>query len=207
MAAVARGSVEFRTIVPAATFSAWTGGKVAADDPRVPPLLEGATAAIRNYCRWHVAPVVADVDVVVDGPGGSVFHLPATMRVLSVESLVWVYGDESVTPAGPLELVAGTDFDWSELGSVGRLGSRWPDRYRSLRVSFTHGYEPADVPDLTQIIIQACAVALSSPMGATQERAGQLGATWATTSPGVAGGLALLERDRVILDAYRLAGA
>lgn len=203
MAAVARGSEGFRLPVTPTQLSAWTEGEVAADDARALPLLQGAVAALRRYCRWHIFPVVADV-VTMDGPGGSVLHLPETMRVLSVEAVTDLRGDLSVTPPGPLALTVDVDYDWSELGSVGRLGARWPDRYRALEVSFTHGYEPEDVPDLVQIVLQACAIALSSPMGATQERAGQLGATWATTDPGVAGGLTLLARDRALLDPYRI---
>jgi hypothetical protein len=43
-------------------------------------------------------------------------------------------------------------------------------------------------------------------MGATREQAGIYAASWATTAPGVSGGMSLLARDTAVLDTYRLAG-
>ena len=95
------------------------------------------------------------------------------------------------------------DFEWSANGELRRAGGSWPTSWRSVAVEFTHGFESA--PDVEQVVLQVVAHALSSPMGATREQAGGLSVSWATTAPGVSGGMALLARDREVLDLYRLA--
>jgi len=181
----------FPELLTAAEFSAGTRGKIAADDPRLPLLLAGATAGVRRYCRWHIAPVVEQT-FRLDGPGGTVLALP-TMHLVEVLSL---------TERGTA-LVEDTDFEWSEVGSVARLGrARWTERYRAIIATIRHGYETAD--DVRQIIQQVVANALASPLGATTESAGGVAVTWAQTAPGVAGGMSLLERDLAVLNTYRL---
>src|SRR5699024_4352297 len=112
------------TIPPLLTpeeFSEGTGGQIAVGDPRVKPLLDGATRAVRRYCHWHVAPVVSET-IVLDGEGGSLLMLP-TLRVQSIEA-VRVNGTA-------LDV---DDLEWSEKGMVRRR--RWPNRFRSIEVTF-----------------------------------------------------------------------
>src|SRR5699024_5956494 len=151
---------------------------------------------IRRYCRWHVAPEVEVTEQVLDGPGGHLLVLP-TLRLTKVSALaVRTHEGWNDWDAEALEAL-----EWSANGEVYRR-RRWPRRFRSVRMSYTHGFE--DAPDLVQIIQQVVAHALASPMGATREQAGALAVTWATTAPGVSGGLSLLERDMAVLDTYRL---
>lgn len=178
-------------VVPA-DVEEYTQGKVSASDPRLEALIAGATAAVRGYCGWHIAPSLTET-VTLDGPGGDVLTLP-TMHLTDLAA---------VTEAGTVLDVA--TVEWSELGSVRKESGCWTERYRGVVVTMTHGHDAA--PDVAQIIIQAVIPALSSPMAATSERAGTFAVTWATTAPGVAGGLSLLQRDRDILDTYRLHGA
>lgn len=174
-------------------FAQGTGGKILASDPRVQLLIDGATAAIRRYCRWHVAPVV-DQSFRLDGPGGAVLVLP-TMRIEEVES---------VAERG-VALEDDVHYEWSANGEIRRLGrALWTYRWRAIDVKIRHGFESAD--DLAQIVQQVVANALASPMGATREQAGQVSVSWATTAPGVSGGLSLLERDMALLNTYRLPG-
>lgn len=168
-------------------FSAGTGGKIAASDPRLPAMLEGATSAIRNYCGWHVAPLVTE-PMVLDGPGGQLLTLP-TLRLAAVTSL---------SIAG--EAVDLTDLEWSASGEVWR--SCWPKRFRSVEITVSHGFDSA--PDLVQVVQQVVANAITSPLGATREQAGPFAVSWATTAPGVSGGLSLLQRDLATLTLYRL---
>jgi len=175
-----------------AEFSAGTGGKIAADDPRVQPLIDGATAAIRRYCGWHVAPVVAE-SVTLDGPGGHLLSFP-TLRLESITAL---------SECGKVADVA--DLEWSELGNVRKRRGCWTDRFRGITATIEHGFE--SVPDVAQIVQQVVANAVSSPLGATSESAGALSVSWATTAPGVSGGLSLLARDFAVLDMYRIRGA
>jgi len=178
-------------LVSAEDFSAWTGGKVAASDPRVLPLLKGASAGIRRWARWHIAPVLEET-LTGDGPGGSLLLLP-TGRLLEVLT---------ATNAGESVDVAGLDF--SRHGMVSRPDAGWSNRFGSVSVRVRHGFDLADVPDVAQIVKQVTANVLASPMGATREQAGTVSVAWATTAPGVSGGLSLLQRDLDVLAAFKI---
>lgn len=172
---------------------AWTEGEVAADDPRLELLLGGASAAVRAYCGWHVAPVVRDTLTVTDHYGGGRLDV--------------------LVPTGNLRDVTGVRVDgrpvdrfaWDPSGAVwaGPLSSG-PHR---VEVDVEHGWHPSEVPALASIVVQVSVVALSSPKGATREAAGQVSVSWAQTAIGVSGGLTLLDRDLAVLDGYRIGGA
>ena len=180
-------------LLTAEEFSAGTGGQIAANDPRVGPLLKGASAAIRRYCRWHVAPVITET-MTLDGPGGSLLRLP-TLHLVEITSL---------TERGTALDV--DDLEWSHRGMVRRRNGCWTDRFRGIVAVVEHGFDDAD--DIKQIVQQVVANAIASPLGATSESAGALSVSWSTTAPGVSGGLSLLERDLATLSMYRLeAGA
>lgn len=186
-------------LVTPAQLSESTQGRVLVTDPRVQILIDGATAAVRRHCGWHIAPSYAET-LVLDGPGGRVLSLP-TMHMTALTSVT-----EDAVALVAYDLATRTgDYEWSELGSVQMTSGYWTERYRGLSVVFTHGYDAA--PDVAQIIMQVCANALSSPMGATREQAIGFAASWSSTAPGVSGGLSLLERDLAILDTYRLRSA
>lgn len=172
--------------------STYTKGAVSSSDPRLPGLIDGATAAIRRYCGWHIAPPLTET-VTVDGPGGDVLTLPT----LNLTDLAAMTEDGTALDAATLE--------WSALGSVRKPAGYWTARYRGITATMTHGYDSA--PDVAQIVIQVITAALSSPMGATTESAGSFSVKWATTAPGTSGGLSLLRRDLDVLDAYKLRGA
>jgi hypothetical protein len=182
-------------IVTAAEVSTATKGQVAANDPRLGLLIKGASAGVRRYCGWHVTPNLSET-LVMDGSGGDV----QTLKTLHLTAVA------SVTEKGrTAPLVEDVDFEWSELGSLRRLNGFWTFAYRGVTATITHGFDDAD--DVKQVVIQVVTVALSSPLGATREQAGALSVSWATTAPGVAGGMALLQRDLAVLDRYRIQDA
>ncbi len=176
-------------LLTAADFSAGTNGVISPDDPRLGPLLDGASAAVRRYCGWHVTPVISE-DVLLDGTGSSLIIVP-TLRLVSVSSA----SNDGVT-------VDQTGFDWSPAGLVKLRSGCWSNRYRSVALSISHGFESA--PDVVQIVQQVVANAISSSMGATREQAGQVSISWSLTAPNVAGGVSLLQRDLDVLNLYRL---
>lgn len=178
-------------LVTPAEFSAWTGGKVPEADPRLVPLLAGASAGVRRWCGWHVAPVLEET-LTGDGPAGRLLLLP-TGRLLEVVS---------GTNAGEAVDVAGLDF--SAAGMVELRAGSWSGRLGSVSLRVRHGYDVADVADVAQIVKQVTANALASPMGATREQAGTVSVAWATTAPGVSGGLSLLQRDLDVLAAFKI---
>lgn len=181
-------------------FAAGTGGKISAVDPRLAPLLAGASAAIRRYCGWHIAPVIED-EYTLDYDGGSIVTLQ-TLRLVDVRALK--VGDHEYSAE---ELAS---LKWSHNGEIafpnpGR--GMYPGAgFRAIKTTIQHGYDLADVPDLKQIVQQVVGNAIASPLGATREQAGQVSIQWSTTAPGVSGGISLLERDYAILDQYRLPG-
>lgn len=175
-----------------AELSAYTAGLISPTDERSQLILDGATKAIQNYAGWHIAPA-QDVTVYLDG-GADVLYLP-TLKLNSIES---------ITVDG--EVLAATDYEWSRrTGNVrSKLTCGFPDSWGGTVVVFNSGHE--EVPaDLKQVVLQVAAQALSSPTGATREQAGQVSMQWATTAPGVAGGLSLLARDLATVDQYRIA--
>lgn len=178
-------------LVTAEALSAATGDEVEASDPRVLPLLDGASAAIRKYCRWHVAPVLEE-SLTVDGSGADVLELP-TARLLS---LVEVTDDARPVPVAEL--------DASQAGMISRRGGCWSSRFSGVTARVRHGYDLAAVPDIAQIVVQVVSNALASPMGVTREQAGAMSVSWSMTAPNVAGGLSLLDRDLAVLNAYRI---
>lgn len=172
-----------------AELSAYTKGAISPTDGRSQLILDGATRAIRNLCGWNIAPP-EDVTATLDG-GGTVLYLPA-LKVNSVASV-------------QVDGVAVTDFEWSRrTGNLRRKGGlAFPEVWGGVVVAFNSGY--AEVPaDLKEVVLQVSSVALSSPTGATREQAGAVAMAWATTAPGVSGGLTLLDRDLATVSLYRL---
>ena len=177
--------------VTPAEFSAWTKGQVAETDPRLQPLLDGASAGIRRYVGWHIAPVVEET-LAGDGPGGGLLMLP-TGRLRALVS--------ADNGGYPVDLAA---VDWSKHGMLELRSGWWSSRLGAVSVRVQHGYDLADVEDVKQIVKQVTANALASPMGATREQAGTVSISWATTAPGVSGGLSLLQRDLEVLAPFKI---
>lgn len=185
------GAFRLPPLATAESLDNFTGGQLPADDPRVPALLDGASAAVRRYCRWHIAPVLEET-LTVDGPGGDVLLLP-TGRLLSLVE---------VTDGG--RQVPVSSLDVSAAGMIGRPAGHWSGRFGAVTARVRHGHDLAAVPDVAQIVRQVVANALSSPMGVTREQAGAISVSWSMTAPNVSGGLSLLARDLDVLNEYRI---
>lgn len=173
-----------------ATLSEYTGGKIKAADPRSELLIRGAVAAIRRYCRWHISPEREDI-VILDGRGGTMQRLPS----IHVVDIAEVLDGDSV-------LVFKQDYRWTQAGLLSRSHGRWSPHFRDVQVTMVHGFE--DVPDLVALVHSVVSRAMASPLGATREQAGAMAVTWATTAPGVAGGLALLANEMSMLSSFRI---
>lgn len=173
-----------------AELSVYTKGLISPTDERSQLLLDGATQAIQRLAGWNIAPP-EDVTVTLDG--GGTLYLPS-LKVNAITSL---------TVRG--KTVPVTDLEWSRrTGNVRFIGGYgFPEVWGGIVITFNSGY--AEVPaDLKNIVMQVSSVALSSPTGATREQAGQVSVAWATTAPGVSGGLSLLARDLAIVNSYRI---
>jgi hypothetical protein len=177
-------------LATATSLTAYTGGRIDGTDPRVTPVLDGVSAAVRNWCGWHVFPDLQQT-VTLDGPGGRYLALP-TRHVATVTA---------VTENGTT-LVDGVDYRWSTDGSIKRVTRYWTDDYRAITVTYTHGFE--DVPDVTAVVLSVAARLLASPMGAVSESAGGVTVKWSETTRGVAGGLGILDHEYALLAPYRI---
>lgn len=130
------------------------------DPDVVDALLARASAAFRGATRQHISRVVDDT-VTLDADGSWALLLPER-PVTSVASVVV----DGVT------LTEGTDYEWSAAGVLKRLGS-WPAKYRSVVVTYTHGYDP--VPeDVQEAVAERAALAFTRRPGVLNL---QLGAT------------------------------
>lgn len=102
-------------------------------------VVQAACQTIRTVCGWHIAPQVLET-ITVDSPGGRVLRLPS-LYVTAV-SLV-----ESLAGPDPVEL---TEWRWSQNGMLSRAEC-FPEGFRTVRVTFTHGYETCPL-DLLPVI-------------------------------------------------------
>lgn len=154
-------------------------------------IVRQAQSAIRRYCGWHIAPVVMET-LTLDGPGGRHLWLPS----LRVNDIV------SVTNAGTsVDLTTG--LDWSASGYLELRSGCWSHRPRQIVVELNHGF--ADIPgELVEAVVSVASRAASSPAGAVEESTGPFRAKWSAVAPGVAGGIALLQHERDMLDLYKL---
>lgn len=104
-------------------------------------VFNGSIAAIRDYCGWHIAPSKTDV-VTLDHLGHRVLQVPS-LHVTAVTSVV----DADDKPI--------SDYEWSQNGSLRRVPG-WPKGYRSVTVSFTHGFTSTP-PSIVAVLVDMIA--------------------------------------------------
>lgn len=136
------------------------------------PFLEdellAATRAIREFCRWHVAPTRSVTHRAVGATPEDVW-LPASeiqsIDAVTIDGVEW-------TP----ERVAAVEFDPL---------TGWTNLYgRRVLVKFTAGY--AEVPaDLVGITLELAASGLGTSLGQSREQAGTVALTLDRTAVGV----------------------
>lgn len=172
-------------------------------DPNIQPLLDGASGLIRRYCQWHISPVVT-ADVVVDGRGGYLQTLP-TLRLVDLVSL------DEIDCNATIVHYDGSELEWSASGYVKKQTGQWArgtwtERLRGITASMTHGFDPAEVLDLSILCAHIVASAVASPFGEKMQGVGSVNIQYSTTSEGTAGGMVLAEHQMLQLDRYRLFG-
>lgn len=154
--------------------------------------LDIATATVRRYCGWHIAPSVT-ATVVVDPTHHPILMLPTTYLTAVV----------TVTELG--ELVPADEYDWSEKGYLTRRCGRWGSRPGSVVVSMTHGY--SETPPEVKAVALGIATRLETPASTVRAQgAGPYNVQAATHADGSVGGLSLNLQERAVLARYRLEG-
>lgn len=100
--------------------------------------LKAAHGAVRRFCGWHVAPVIAET-LTLDGSGGTDILLPS----LRVTQLVSVLSDGVDVTAR---------VDTSSAGILRLTSGKWTHRLGRVTVALSHGYELDEVPEVAAII-------------------------------------------------------
>ena len=154
--------------------------------PALPVLAgsEAATALVRAWCEWHVAPVLTQT-VTLDTPDGGAILLPSKRVVNIVRA---TYDGRDITDG----------LEWSADGMI-----RYPFRskFRALTVTMEHGFDEAVIAPLIERIEGRLTTARPGVSSAS-ETTGPLSQS-ITFSSGAAGA-GLLSEDRDALMPYRL---
>lgn len=153
----------------------------------VDPLV-AAEQAVRNYCGWHVAPVVTETVTARPAVAG-VIYLP-TLKLVDLLSVT-----VSGTALTADELA---EVEWSEDGMLRRPGG-WPKKWRSVVVTISHGYDDAsDAAQLIRDVAERQQIITNGIIGvAVGNRQSRFAAE--------AGRLHLTPSQKDLLDKYRLA--
>lgn len=158
-----------------------------AGDPQA--LIDQATAEVRRYCGWHIAPALTE-PVTVDGSGGLFLSLPS-LHVTNVTA---------VTEDGLLR--DPSTYEWSEQGQLW-AAYPWSGHFRGVTVDMTHGF--SDVPEDVRAIVMAVASrAQLSPDGVVRRQVGAVSESYSQTGFNVAGGVSLMPHEKADLDSYRI---
>lgn len=160
----------------------YTQGRLLTSDPNTELTLAFALQKVRSVCRWHVSPVLTDT-LMLDGPGhwgglavgiGGLYYasggyLTGVLRrqrtgadtlFLPTKRLL---GIKSITEYGcPVDLC---HVEWSEDGAVVKRynpeygsvppnwSSLWPTGFRSISVTFEHGYSADEAADWRRLVL------------------------------------------------------
>ena len=184
--------------ITATEFDSYTASKYTGD-ARISSNIKSATAAIRNYCGWHLYPSLpCELSVtffdrrVSEARGGVLIQLPAR----------FVTGVTSIT-------IDGENCDKYTLDLNGLLkvyGVKPHAEYTPIVVNYTAGL-PGDLMDaIKEMTAQRVTHALASSYGITSEAAGGVSVTYNAAWARDTGSTSLSEADKELLAPYRIGG-
>lgn len=166
-------------------FNALTGGKWD-DDARVESMLDAASAAVRNYCGWHIVPNIAcRATIDTDAPTRSLW-VPTTCMT-SLDSIT--VGDGEI------------EAEWSRIGQI-RTHAYVPRGLQAATVEYHAGLN-AVPPDLAAVVAGVIVHAVALSYGVTSESAGGVSVSYASGAAyGGAAMASLTDADRAALVPY-----
>lgn len=177
---------ELPDLITVSDFNAATNNRYAGD-ARIEPAISAASAAIRAYCGWHVAPVL-DCSITLDGEVGDIW-LP-TNALASVTSAK--VGGEDVTVTGS-----------NRRGRV-RLAHKTCG-LGNVEVGYTAGYDVAACPDLMGVVVQRVMASVAmTTYGVSQETAGGVSISYSGSALSDLGSAFLPDSVKAALSTYRL---
>ena len=177
---------ELPDLITVSDFNAATNNRYAGD-ARIEPAIASASAAIRAWCGWHVAPVL-DCTITLDGEAGDIW-LP-TNALASVTSAK--VGGEDVTVTGS-----------NRRGRV-RLAHK-ACGLGNVEVGYTAGYDVAACPDLMGVVVQRVMASVAmTTYGVSQETAGGVSVSYSGSALSDLGSAFLPDSVKAALSTYRL---
>lgn len=191
-------------------FSLFTNNKFDGD-VRIEANIPSATASIRNFCGWHIAPnltcgMLYRLQDLRDAFVGNdlIVQLPATF-VTSVDKVVLdaVYNEQTGYYDGDVI----TDYDAGMGGNIIRIydvGHR--DRKSKIFIKYTAGFQESQIPAIKELVADLVTHSVANPYGVNSETAGGVSISYSSTWAGQSTSTALTNDTREILDAYKVKG-
>lgn len=183
----------------------FTQGRLDRDDEDTQRQLDAALAAARGYCGWHVTPVLTNVEITVDGPGGPILTLPTQ----SLTALT------AVTEDG-IELDV-TTLSWSKRGMVVKRRQQlapvnyfaasyyqrpwnfWTNYFQGITATISHGF--AQAPDFDAVVLAAID---RGGFAAGSDAEVKVVGPFQYETSGVTGGAIFTAAELAVLDRYSL---
>lgn len=182
------GAAGLPPIIDVATFDTLTGGVMSATPDQKLAVLGAASQAVRDWCGWHVAPVL-QCEWTGQGEGRQML-LPC----LSVRSVTSIAMDGAE--------LAEDAYEWRPSGVVRLTRGCFPRRWRSVEAAYYAGVDATGA--LGAAVAQIASNALAAAPGVRSERIGTASLEYNQTASGVSGGVRLLPSDLDLLAPYRL---
>lgn len=184
----------------------FTQGRLDRDDDETQRQLDAALAAVRNYCGWHVTPVLSNDQITVDGPGGPTLMLP-TLALSAITALTedGVALDVDTLSWSARGMVAKKRFTPVPVSNFNlayhyfRPWNFWTEQFGGITATITHGF--ATAPDLEAVVLAAIDRG-GFAAGDTAEL--KVVGPFQYDTSGLAAGAIFSDAEMAILDRYRL---
>ena len=194
-------------------FSNFTNGKFGTTDTRIASNITSATAAIRNYCGWHISPSltcgmlynVHDLRDAFVGPD-LLIQLPATF-VSGVTKIV--LGAKWNTEADDWdgEIITDPDrFDVQQSGLLRVYDVGYLDRKAKIFVKYQAGLPDTNIAVIKELTANKVTHAVTNAYGVTSEAAGGVSVTYNSTWSGRSSSTTLADDSREVRTAYKVKG-
>ena len=194
-------------------FSNFTNGKFGTTDTRISSNITSASAAIRNYCGWHISPSltcgmlynVHDLRDAFVGPD-LLIQLPATF-VSGVTKIV--LGAKWNTEADDWygEIITDPDrFDVQQGGLLRVYDIGYLDRKAKVFVKYQAGLPDTNIAVIKELTANKVTHAVTNAYGVTSEAAGGVSVTYNSTWSGRSSSTTLADDSREVLNAYKVKG-
>lgn len=187
-------------IITAVEFANFTNNKFGSD-VRIVPNIASASAAIRNYCGWHISPslrcaMTYNVRDLRDAFVGRdlLIQLPATFATEINEVSI----DGDIVDAENIDFNIGSGL--VRVFDVGAL-----DRKSKLYIEYAAGFVDTAVPVVKEICAACVTHALTNTYGINSEAAGGVSVSY-NTALTASGSTSLSTNARAILDPYKVRG-